>query len=279
MKTLGEVLALSHQFLEKGGVPFPRRVAEELLSRVFSLKRLDLYTHFDRPLLETELIKLRPLLQRALKKEPVAYLLGNVPFFQSMIRVSPAVLIPRPETEQLVAKGLENLKGQEGISVLDLCCGSGCIGISLKKASPSWRVALSDLSSDALAIARENAEKNGVEVEIAQGDLLEPWKGRLFDAVFCNPPYVSDAEYPLLDASVRDFEPKMALVAGERGLCFYEKLEKELPEVLSPGAKLFFEIGEKQGKAILELFSGAYWKQKEIYKDWAGRDRFFFVER
>lgn len=278
MKTLGEVLALSHQFLEKARVARSRRMAEELLSGVLGLKRIDLYTSFERPLLEDELDRLRFLLKRAANHEPVSYLLGEVDFYGCEIGVDRSVLIPRPETELLVEKGINELETNAGISVLDLCCGSGCIGVAVKKKCPNWKVCASDLSQEALAVAKSNSERAGVEIDFTNGDLLEPWQGRRFSAIFCNPPYVSEGEYRELEDSVRNFEPKLALVGGERGTEIYESLEKQLPAYLEKGGKVFFEIGADQGPALCEIFSSTHWKRKRIEKDWSGRDRFFFLE-
>ncbi len=152
----------------------------------------------------------------------------------------------------------------------DVCTGSGYIGISLKKKHPELTVALSDISPDALALAAENATLNHVDVEILQGDLLAPFKGRKADYFICNPPYISQSEYDNLDSSVRDHEPKLALLGGDRGTEFYERLARELPNYLNPGAKVFFEIGANQADAVKKLFP-----QGEVHRDWAGHPRFF----
>ena len=137
---------------------------------------------------------------------------------------------------------------------------------------------LSDISLQAVALAKSNAQKNAVDIEVLQGDLLAPFAGRRADFIFCNPPYISSQEFLALDPSVKNFEPALALKGGEDGLLFYYRLKEELPPYLSPGAKLFFEIGCGQGKALLELFSGPEWKGVRVEKDWAGHDRFFFLE-
>ncbi len=275
MKTLGEVLTLSAQFLkDKNCVRF-RRSAEELIGYALKLKRLDLYLQFDRPVLETELESIRQGLKRIVKGEPVEYIIGEVEFYHCVIEVNSNVLIPRPETELLVDQVCKmNLNGV----VWDLCTGSGYIGIAIKKACPNLHVSLSDISIGALTIARKNVERNNVEVECFQGDLLEPFKGRKADVVVCNPPYVSLQDYLELDGSVKDFEPRLALVGGEDGLEFYRRLKEELPDYLNTGAKIFFEIGANQGPAVLALFSTSCWKKTRIEKDWAGHDRFFFLE-
>jgi release factor glutamine methyltransferase len=278
MKMLTEVLGLASQFLNDKKISRSRRTAEELLGFTLKLKRMDLYMQFDRPLLEEELEVFRSLLKRAAKGEPVSYITGEVLFYDCAIKVTPDVLIPRPETEILVDLACKQIKHLSEKVVWDLCTGSGCIGIAVKKACPDLKVTLSDISAQALSIAAENAKENQVDVKVVQGDLLTPFAGAKADFIFCNPPYVSPGEYKELDSSVRDYEPKIALVAEEEGLALYRRLKEELPHYLNPGAKIYLEIGSKQGKAVLDLFSGAPWKGARVEKDWAGHDRFFFLE-
>ncbi len=274
MKTLGEILNLSVQHLKERQVPRARRMAEELLAHHLGLKRLDLYMQFDRPMLESELAAYRASLKRKIKGEPLEYILEKISFFHCQIEVSPAVLIPRQETEILLSKASQGV-APEMKTAWDLCCGSGCLGIGLKKAHPDLEVTLSDLSESALALAKKNAVLNQVEVNFLHGDLLAPFAGKKADLILCNPPYVTEEEYAALDPEVKHYEPKMALVGG---LTFYERLSQELPNYLNPHAKLFLEIGASQGSAVLSLFSAAYWKVKRVEKDWADHDRFFFLE-
>jgi release factor glutamine methyltransferase len=129
-----------------------------------------------------------------------------------------------------------------------------------------------------LEVAKKNAALNDLDVEFLEGDLLAPLLGRKIDYLICNPPYVTDAEYEYLDSSVKDFEPKLALVGGVEGLDFYEKLSKRLKGHINSGGKVFFEIGKDQGQKVMDLFSDLFWKRKEVIKDWAGHDRFVFLE-
>lgn len=280
MKTLSDVLSLSINFLRDKKCPRFRRDAEDLIAYAFKLKRLDLYMQFDRPVVESELNFLRSMLRRAGKGEPVEYIMGEIQFYSCNLVLSPDVLIPRPETEILVDAACRILKkeGSREMKAWDLCTGSGCIGISVKKTCSHLQMSLSDISNNALKIAAENAKKNGTEVEILQGDLLSSFKGRKADLIFCNPPYVSSKEFLTLDPSVKDYEPKEALIGGEDGLDFYRRLKNELPAYLNPRAKIFFEIGMGQGEEVLDLFSGKEWKNVRVEKDWAGHDRFFFLE-
>ena len=203
---------------------------------------------------------------------PEAYRIGNVPFGDLEIDVNSSVLIPRPETEILFEEAVKKIskKGK----ALDLCCGSGAIGLALKKRIPELDVTLADLSEDALDVAKKNAEKYDLDVRFCQGDFLEAVAGEKFDYIFCNPPYISADVYETLDSSVKDHEPKMALVGGKSGLEFYERLATQIDEILLPGGKLFLEIGYDQGDAVKSLFAGS-----RVEKDWSGHDRFVFYEK
>lgn len=282
MKSIGEILLLAARFLKERGVEHPRRDVEELLASFLRCKRLDLYLHFDLPLEEKELEALRNAIKRRAKGEPLQYILGEMEFFGAQFLLSPAVLIPRPETEilvSIVAKCFCANEAQEQSTILwDLCCGSGVIGISLKKKFPWLTVVLSDLSKDALAIADQNANKNQVEVTLLAGDLFAPLVGKRADLIICNPPYISAGDFAQISPSVRDFEPKLALVGGEDGLVFYRRLAGEAPAFLNPGGRLYLEIGYDQGEAVSKIFSHEPWKAGRLEQDWAGKDRFFFVE-
>jgi release factor glutamine methyltransferase len=281
MKSLGEVLRLSIEYLQQKKISSPRLVAETLLSHVLQMKRIDLYLQFDCPLGEPELAKFRSFLQRASREEPVEYILSTVDFYGLELPITSEVLIPRPETEILVEKIVHRFAKEdlEGKVLWDLCSGSGCIGLSLKKKFPSLSVFLSDASNAALKSARKAAEICQLDVGFLEGDLFAPFQERKADYIVCNPPYISEREYEELSFSVKGFEPKMALVGGSTGLEFYERLALELPLYTKPGAKIFLEIGHLQGKAVDQIFSNPCWIEKRLELDWSGKDRFFFLER
>lgn len=282
MKQLNEVLQLSTTFLQERKITRARRIAEELIAHCLQMKRLDLYMSFDRPMEEKELTALRPLLKRCAEHEPVEYVLGAVEFADCKVALNRSVLIPRPETEILVEwikKRLKTWGPLEGKVLWDVCTGSGALGIALKKAFPALRVVLTDLSTDALALAEQNAVANGVEVELVLGNLLEPFKGQKADIVVCNPPYLSTNEYLNAEPSVKNFEPRSALVGGERGDEFYERLAATLPEHLQAPSLVFLEIGASQGASLKQIFNGPFWSRFHLEKDWAGHDRFFFLEK
>ncbi len=274
MKTIGEILKLSAAHLLEKGVPHPRRSSEELLAHLLKMKRLDLYMQFDRPLDEKELSQFREMVKRRVKREPVEYITGELEFYGCSIRVDRRVLVPRQASEILVDHVVKRIGGK-GV-LWDICTGSGCLGIAIKKALPDLTVVLSDLSKDALEVAKENAKRNGVDVEILEGDLLAPFEGRKADYVVSNPPYVAQEEMDSLEPDVLDFEPKMALLGGT---LFYERFAEDLPRFLNPQGKVFFEIGAWQGEAMKKIFAEGAWGQRELLADWAGRDRFFFLEK
>jgi len=256
MKTLLDVVLLSAAFLEKQGIERPRRSAEEVIADALGKKRLDLYLQFERPLDEEELSKCREAVKRRGSGEPAAYIAGKVDFAGVTLEVNRSVLIPRPETEILI----EKMGRVEGI-LWDVCTGSGAIGIALKKRFPDLTVVISDISPEALAVASRNADLNGVDVEILQGDLLAPFEGDC-DILVSNPPYVEDMA--ALSREVRDFEPKLAL---EGGYSFYERLALEKERVRK---KIWLEIGARMGSRVKEIFGGGI-----VEPDWSGHDRFY----
>lgn len=280
MRLLGEVLTLSIQYLKDKKIESPRLTAELLLAHVLKKQRLDLYMQFEAPLEETELEKFRSLLKRASLHEPVEYIIAQVDFYGCLLSVSPDVLIPRPETEILVDKIVKEIRKEDLKDKIlwDICTGSGCIGLSIKRKNPLLKVFLSDNSAKALTVCEKNAKENDLEVDCLLGDFLTPFKGMKAHYVVCNPPYITEKEYETLQPSVKVYEPKQALVGGERGIEFYERLAKELPEYLVPGAKVFLELGSGQGKVLSEIFSNSFWVRKELLFDYAGHDRFFFLE-
>ena len=274
MRNVRELVRLSTEYLQKKGVESSRRVAEELLAALLKLKRLELYFDYDAPIEEKEIEKYREWIKRRGEREPLEYIIGHLEFFDCTIAVHPGVLIPRQETEILATLALKGIS--DGARILwDLCTGSGCLGLSLKKKRPDLEVCLSDLSEKAVACAKSNAAANKLDVTIVHGDLLEPFSGKKADVVLCNPPYVTEEEYESLEDEVRLYEPKEALVGG---VSYYMRLAKELPAYLNPNAKVFFEIGANQAETLHQIFDQKCWKQKRCEKDWAGHDRFFFLE-
>ncbi len=276
MHSIRDLLSQSTAFLEKRGVSSSRFCAEELLASVLQKRRLDLALKQDMPLDMKIVDAYRQLIERRGRKEPLGYLLGEVEFLSCSLTLNRDVFIPRHETEIFASMAIQEIS-DEPKELWDLCTGSGCLGIAVKKHRPEVRVTLSDISKQALVCAQTNAKNNGLKVVCMQSDLLSSFAGKKADYILCNPPYIAEHEYPYLESEIF-FEPKEAFIAPEEGLEFYRRLALDLPLVLLSGAKVFFEIGHDQSKAIEQIFDQSHWKRKRCMKDWAGKDRFFFLE-
>lgn len=270
MKTVGEVLKLSVSHV---GEERPRHEIEWLIADVLGISRLDLYLQFDRPLEESELSLIRPQLARLKKGEPLAYVRGQAPFFKDEFFVSQDVLIPRPETELLVEKASLFLASKKTPGTLfDICTGSGCIGLSIKKQFPLWNIVLSDISEEALAIAKKNAQKLSLSVEFLLGDLLEPFHTKA-DCIVANPPYLSQEEWETGDSSVKQYEPKLALLGGKTGLEWYDRFFTCVKEYIHPDGCIFVEIGSTQGPAVIDLIRKHNFSEVTLFQDLSGHDR------
>jgi release factor glutamine methyltransferase len=279
--TIQKLLNWTAEYLTNKGVDSPRFSAELLLSHTLGLKRIELYTQFDKQVPQQQLDLLHGLVKRAGLHEPVAYLTGKTEFYSLELDISGDCLIPRPETELLVQRAIEFLRTRSGIQyVCDLCTGSGCIAVAIAKNVPDARVTATDISAAALEVAARNAEKHRLmeQVRLLCGDLFEPIIQQLdvtqFDLIVCNPPYVSTAEYEKLDKNVKDYEPESALLAGADGMDVYRRIIKKVDEFLKPSAELMLEIGHAQGSAVRELLeqTGTF-AQIKIEKDLHDNDR------
>lgn len=194
-------------------------------------------------------------IKRVCAGEPAQYILGHAPFYGREFQVTPATLIPRQETEELVEWVLAVAKTKT--SLLDVGTGSGAIAISLKAERPDWAVTATDISAAAVDVARQNAQQLQAPVTFTVGDLLEPVRGQRFDIIVSNPPYIDRAELPVMDDSVKRYEPDSALFADDHGLAFYRRFAAELTTALQPAGQFFAEIGYHQGAAVREIFARA----------------------
>ncbi len=281
MKTILEIIRLSTDYLTNCSIGNARREAEQLIADVLGMQRMHLYMHHDRPLEEKEMALCREVLKRRGAGEPSQYIRGKVDFFDCSFTVTTDVLIPRQETEILVDKISRYLSAIPNLhqkKLWDICTGSGCIGIALKKRFPELQVTLSDISEKALAVAKKNAEAAAVEVEVLQGDLFHPFQGRKTDFLVCNPPYIAEKEYESLEREVKNFEPKLALIAGETGEEIYRRMAQDLRKFIQSPGKAWFEIGTNQGNALIDLFKSSGFDSILLEKDWSGQDRFFSLE-
>lgn len=285
--TIQRLLNWVTEYLAAKGIESPRLSAELLLSHVLGLKRIELYTHFDNLVATEQLASLRDLVKRAGQDEPVAYLTGKTEFYSLELAITRDCMIPRPETELLVQRAIEFLRTRFGAqAVCDLCTGSGCIAVAIAKNFSDARIFATDICDKALAVAEANIEKYQLKERITLlcGDLFEPLIRPLdvarFDLIVCNPPYVSSAEYEKLDKNVKDYEPRLALHAGEDGLDIYRRLAEKIDQFLKPNAALMLEIGYAQGPAVRELLeqTGAFGEIK-IEKDLHNNDRIAIAEK
>ncbi len=249
----------------------PRRDAELLLEHVLGCDQTDLLTHPERLLSVEELKQFDRLVARRLASEPMQYLTGAQEFFGLRFEVSPAVLIPRPETEHLVEAVLQRFAREEAVHIVDVGTGSGAIAVALAHALPRSRVTAVDLFPAALEVARRNAERHGVidRLMLLTSDLLAGVDSTDFDAVVANPPYIAAAE--VLEPQVANYEPRSALYAGPTGLEVYERLIPQAERVLKPGGWLMLEIGYGQSPAIQNLMRG--WAGVTLVNDLQGIPR------
>ncbi|MCR5413228.1 MAG: peptide chain release factor N(5)-glutamine methyltransferase [Kiritimatiellae bacterium] len=275
-----EVLAKAESYLGAKGVPDPSVAAELLAARLLKCGRGTLAAHSGKEAPERCLEAMRRGMARLAKGEPVQYVLGEWDFRTLTLGCDRRALIPRPETEELVTRVLAYLKGLRAQTpfVVDAGTGTGAIILSIAKEYDGDGVFLgTDISEDAIALAKENASRCGlsgrVKFVVADGldDFDEP---ECFDAIVSNPPYVERSVCATLDPRIRDFEPRIALDGGESGLDFYERYLADALNLLKPGGAVFFEIGENQGAALERMMSGYGFCGICIEKDYSGRDRY-----
>ncbi len=270
------LLGWTQEFFAKKGVDAPRLTAELLLAHALGCDRVRLYLDFDKPLGDPELARYRELVRRRAEGEPTAYLVGRREFFGHPFQVDARVLVPRPDTEALVEAALERTRSVSmSMRALDLCTGSGCVAVTLAKERPTSTVYATDASEDALAVARENALRLGAyNVALRAGDLYGAVDPALrFDVITANPPYVARGEVPTLMQDVRDFEPRMALEAGDDGLDVIRRVVAGAPAHLVPGGVLAVEVGAGQAPAVAELLRAAGFAAIELRRDYARIER------
>lgn len=298
-----ELLRYATDILKNAKIEAPVLEAGVVLCHVLKCDRTYLYSHYDRELKENELEAINHMIKQRADNVPLQYLIGETEFMSLSFVVSPAVLIPRQDTEILVEKCIElvnelsiskqkivaggNLvnKGnrlntsveadKSKVCVLDMCTGSGCIAVSIAHYCPDSRVVACDVSQDALSIARVNSERNGVQnrLELRWGDLFEALAGeQQFDIIVSNPPYIETETMPKLQKEVINYEPSLALNGGQDGLDFYREITARAPSYLAPGGYLAFEIGYNQGTSVKNLMQQCF-HDIVIYKDLSGNDR------
>lgn len=255
-----------------GGIPDPENDAALLMSHLTGRPalelRLDTGTRPEPAVLSAYL----ELAEKRLDRIPLQYLLGEAPFYRRMFKVDPRVLIPRPETELLCEWALEILKDLTSPRVLDLCCGSGCIGLTIKAERPDALVTLSDVSADALNVSAVNAVRLSLDVAIRQSDLLEAFSESGFDLIVSNPPYIPSSECSRLQPEVLK-EPRLALDGGPDGCDLYRRIAETAGSVLVPGGRLLMELGILEADYLASLLSGYGYTGIEVRRDYSGIER------
>ncbi len=277
--TVLEILNRTKVFFEKKGVPDARLDAEYIISHGLSMKnRMDLYLNFEKPLTAAELDTLRPLVARRANREPLQHIVGDTSFRGHIIKCDPRALIPRPETESLVDMAIERLKGVESPFIVEVGTGTAAISIACAKEIAGAKVLATDISDEALSLARENAQANGLNEELtfAQGDLLEAvTNSAKIDCLIANLPYIPDGEKGKLQPEVDKFDPALALYGGPDGLDLVRKLLQQTEGKLSAGAPVLLEIGSEQAEVLKNEANNYPWLEFEgIHKDYCGNIRF-----
>ncbi len=278
-----EAIELAEEALDESGVPGSRLDAERLLAFELGRDRSYLLAHFQESVPESAEEQFFARIAERRRGKPLQYLLGSQEFRGLEFEVTPAVLIPRPETELLVEAAVERFsKGKPVLA--DVGTGSGCIAVATAKALPGASLIATDLSEDALSVARRNASRHNVadQIQFLPGDLLQPLSplgmDEKLDCVLSNPPYVAERDLPALQREVRDWEPRMALVAGFTGLEVYRRLLPQALRFLKPGGTLILEIGYNMQPEIAELFD-ADWRLEGIRDDFSGIPRIVVAQK
>ena len=288
--TVQRILEWTRGFLERKGVDSPRLSTELLLSHVLQQPRIRLYTDYQRPLTDEQLLAMRELVRRAGEDEPIAYLTGVGHFFSLEFKVTPDVLIPRPDTETLVEQAMtiaRRTPGFEAPRILDLCTGSGCVAAALAKNLPASQVVGVDISPAAVAVAVDNVQALGLaeRVTVLAGDLFAPLTGladpRPFELIVANPPYIATSQMAGLQRSVKNYEPALALDGGPDGLAAHRRILSGAPDRLAAGGWVLLEIAFDQHDAALALAAehDAAFGQARVARDHAGNPRVLTLQK
>ncbi len=286
MMTVLEALNWASDYLREQGIENPRLNAELLLASSMQISREGLYICLQDPLMEDKRERLEGLVLRRGSGEPLQYILGHQEFWSIKLKVDPRVLIPRPETEHLVEEALSiltNISSKKIPTVLELGTGSGAIAIALAREVEKISMVATDLSEEALRVAKENSKEAGVapKIQFVRGDLLHPFCRReIFDLILSNPPYLSVADLRGLAREVKDHEPMIAIDGGEDGLDFYRKLIDQVPSYLKREGWLLLEVGSSQAGHVSEMIEAeGFFQKPQRVKDLSGIERVVKAQR
>ena len=280
MLTVLQAIQKTTDYLAQKGIDSPRANAEILLADILRCKRLNLYLMFDRPLTKDETEKYREYLKRRSKFEPLQYITGTVDFFGMQFRVTPSVLIPRPETEILVETIINSVDVKNKINILDIGSGSGNISIALAKNIEHSFVTGVEISKEAIDVALSNLKMHSLEdkVKFINADILNDdlSKAGKFEVIVSNPPYISGSEFENVQKEIKDFEPQIAVTDFGDGFLFYRVISKLAYKLLNPGGKLFFELGIHQSEKVKDILSQNNFTDIIIVKDYQDIDRVIY---
>jgi release factor glutamine methyltransferase len=293
--TVLEAIQKSADFLAKKNVESSRLQIELLLAHLLKMPRMKLYLNFERALSLTEIDSLRELVKRRGQREPLQHIVGSMSFCGYEIAVNRHALVPRPETELLAETGWQFLSAisHHPSTALDFGTGTGCIAIALAAKCPNARVVALDISTKAIALAKENAKKNNVaeRIEFLQGDGFaalqnrwgerprEPKQDFQFDLIISNPPYIPTAEIETLQPEVKNFDPRNALDGGADGLDLYRKIAAEAKPFLKPDGKIMLEFGDGQAEAVCKIFENEKWIVEAVKEDYSQRARILIARK
>lgn len=273
---INEILCDAGRKLSDAGIESAQLDSELLLAYVLGCERVDLYLDRKRKIEADKAARFASLIERRAKREPVAYILGLAEFWSRKIKVTPDVLIPRPETEGIVELALKTVDGkQTPLSILDLCTGSGCVAAALAAELPDAEITVTDISPSAIEVAKENLAFAGDRITFCTGDLFGPLHDPRFDLITANPPYIPDQDFAGLEPEITKYEPIRALKAGPDGLAFSTRILKDAPALLKPGGVLIMEIGKDQAGTLKDeaLKTGSF-KKVDAVKDYSGIERY-----
>jgi release factor glutamine methyltransferase len=277
MITVLEVIKLSTEYLQKKGVESPRANAEILLAEILKCKRLELYLAFDKPLAENEIQIYREAIRKRGLRIPLQYIVGNVEFYGLKLIVNQNVLIPRPETELLVEKIINESDNSASLKILDIGVGSGNISLTILKNLPNSNVVAIDISESALEVAKQNAELNLLQdrIEFKLFDIIKDNLNSLgkYDLIVSNPPYVSENDFESLEPELKLHEPKIALTDNSNGISFYKHIVEVSDQILNIRGKIYFELGKGQSNQVQNLFEQKGFNNITVIKDYSGIDR------
>lgn len=285
--TIREVLTNIRERLQKAGIEDFEYESWVFLNWKLHIDRAEFYMNPNGEVKEELLAELDSVLKQREQRVPLQYLMGECEFMGYDFYVDERVLIPRQDTECLVELAVESIQKKKvklgqgyseaeqkstKVKVLDLCTGSGCIGISVAKLCPDAEVTLADISDGALSVAKKNAQNLCADVTLVKGNLFENIKGR-FDYILSNPPYIPSKVIEGLMPEVKEYEPRLALDGEADGLSFYRKIINEAPDYLNPNGRIYFEIGAEQGEDLTNLMNEKGFSEVKVHKDLAGLDR------